>query len=159
MIPRHKPPGYHTGCNQLLLRAVPPDACRILDVGCGTGQLGAALKQLNPARTVYGVEIEAQAAAQARQRLDEVFVLDAQRDSPPLPERSLDCLLFGDLLEYLIDPEDVLSRYVRLLSPRGVVLSSLPNVQHHSVLAALLCGDFQYEAAGLLDAGPLRCFS
>src|SRR5262249_21154414 len=129
MIPRHKPAGYHGGCNQFLLRAVPPDARHILDVGCGEGQLGAALKQLDAGRTVWGVEINAEAAAQAARRLDEVFLLDAGRETPPLAEGSLDCLLFGDVLEHLVDPEEVLSRYGRLLSPRGVVLCSLPNVQ------------------------------
>src|SRR5262249_26366937 len=52
MIPRHKPPGYP-------------------DVGCGEGQLGAALKQLDPSRSVYGVEIDTEAAVQAARRLDE----------------------------------------------------------------------------------------
>src|SRR5205085_11106867 len=92
-------------------------------------------------------------------RLDEVFVLDAGRETPPLAEASLDCLVFGDVLGHQTDPEDLLDRYVRLLSPRGVVLCSLPNVQHHLVLTALLRGDFQYEPSGLLDAGHLRFFS
>jgi len=72
---------------------------------------------------------------------------------------SLDCLLFGDILEHLVDPEAVLRRYRRFLAPNGVALASIPNLQHHTLLAALLSGDFQYAPAGLLDATHLRFFT
>src|SRR5262249_14787653 len=88
-----------------------------------------------------------------------VFTLDVAEDDPPLESRSLDCLLFVDVLEHLVDPEAVLRRFRRILAPRGVVLASLPNVQHHTILAALLSGDSQYAPAGLLDATPLRFFT
>lgn len=159
MIPRWKPANYFAGINQPLAAAVPESALRILEVGCGQGSLGAALKAKNPARTVLGLEIDPAAAAKARTVLDDVFVMDVTRETPPIPPGSLDCILYGDVLEHLLDPEAVLRQHRDLLSPTGKILCCIPNIQHHSVLCALLRGDFQYTSAGLLDATHLRFFT
>jgi len=156
MFPETQPSSYYTGCNQSLLGAVPPEACRILDVGCAEGQLGAALKHRRPNRTVFSIERQPDVAARAAERLDRVYALDVATDEPHLEPHSLDCLLFGDILEHLVDPEAVLRRFQRFLAPGGVALASIPNLQHHTLLAALLSGDFQYAPAGLLDATHLR---
>ena len=73
-----KPASYYAGCNENLLRAVPPDARRVLEVGCGEGRLGAALKRQDPTRTVLGVEREPEVAARAAEHLDRVFRLDVE---------------------------------------------------------------------------------
>ncbi|MFI5454313.1 MAG: methyltransferase domain-containing protein [Isosphaerales bacterium] len=159
MFPETQPSSYYTGCNQSLLRAVPPAACKILEVGCAEGRLGAALKHRRPDRTVFGIECQPDVAARAGERLDRVFCLDVAMDDPPLEQQSLDCVLFGDILEHLVDPEAVLLRLRRFLAPGGVALASIPNLQHHTLLAALLSGDFQYAPAGLLDATHLRFFT
>ena len=43
--------------------------------------------------------------------------------------------------------------------PDGCVVASLPNVRHHSVVSALLEGNWSYEPAGLLDETHLRFFT
>jgi SAM-dependent methyltransferase len=155
-----KPPeDYYAGCNPALLRAVPDRVRIILDVGCGEGRLGAALKDGRPDRVVYGIEMQPAAAARAAECLDRVFRLDVADGDPPLEANSLDCIAFGDVLEHLVDPEAVLTRLRRLLAPGGVAIASIPNIQHHTILAALLRGDFQYTSAGLLDATHLRFFT
>jgi len=159
MFPETQPSSYYTGSNQSLLGAVPSEACRILEVGCAEGQLGAALKHRRPDRTVFGIERQPDVAARAAERLDRVFSLDVATDDPPVELHSLDCLLFGDILEHLVDPEAVLRRFRHFLAPSGVALASIPNLQHHTLLAALLSGDFQYAPAGLLDATHLRFFT
>jgi SAM-dependent methyltransferase len=159
MIPQQKSGSYHRACNNALLQTVPGSACRILEVGCGEGALGEALKRQDPARMVFGLEREPGPAAVALQRLDDVFVLDAEAEDPPLEPASLDCIVYGDVLEHLYDPEAVLRRHRKLLSPDGTILCSIPNIQHHSILTGLLRGDFQYDVSGLLDAGHLRFFT
>ena len=154
-----KPPEYYAGCNERLARAVPADARRVLEVGCGEGRLGALLKTMLPGREVFGIEREPAAASVAESHLDRVFTLDVEGDDPSLEAGSIDVLLYGDVLEHLIDPLAVLQRHRRFVRPGGFVLASIPNVQHHSVLSRLLCGDFQYEPAGLLDATHLRFFT
>src|SRR5207245_2791594 len=159
MFSESKRRDHCTGCDEVLLGAVPADCRRILEVGCAEGTLGAALKAMAPFREVLGIEREPEIAAQAARRLDAVFVLDVEKQDPPVEPGSLDCILFGDVLEHLLDPEAVLRRYRRFLNRSGVVLCSIPNVQHHSVLTALCKSDFQYTGAGLLDATHVRFFT
>ena len=159
MFPQPQPDQYFDGFNERLLAAVPPGAARILEVGCARGRLGHELKRQDPSRYVAGVELNADAALAAKERLDEVFVLDVQAEVPPADPASFDCLVFGDVLEHLVDPEDVLRRYRRLLAPGGLVLVSLPNIQHFSTVKTLLRGDFAYQPSGLLDATHLRFFT
>src|SRR5690606_4561239 len=57
----------------------------------------------------------------------------------------------ADILEHLREPQAVLERLSKLLVSDGVLILSLPNLQHHTVVRSLLAGNFQYEPAGLLD--------
>jgi SAM-dependent methyltransferase len=154
-----EPSADQADCNLAFLRAVPAGAQRILDVGCGEGNLGAALKQTDGHRCVFGIERQPEVAARAERRLDRVFAIDVERSDPPLESGSIDCILYSDVLEHLVDPEAVLRRHRRLLAPGGIIVCCIPNVQHHSVIAALLQSDFQYTDAGLLDATHLRLFT
>jgi SAM-dependent methyltransferase len=104
MFTEPKPPAYYDGCNDQLFRAVPPTARRVLEVGCGTGRFGAALKQRDAACTVFGIEREPTAAAQAALALDGVIPLDVQTDDPPLEPASLDAILYSAVLEHWSTP-------------------------------------------------------
>jgi len=159
MLPQPQPDAYYDGFNERLFGAVPSRAGRILEVGCARGRLGQELKRQDPSRYVAGVELDSDAGQVAKERLDEVFVLDVQAGTPPIEPGSLDCILFGDVLEHLVNPEDVLHRYRDLLAPDGIVLCSVPNVQHFSVIKNLLRGDFMYQPFGLLDSTHLRFFT
>ncbi len=154
-----KPDSYFGSVNDSLLRAVPAAARRILDVGCGSGEFGAALKARDPGREVFGIERAPGPARLAAGRLDRVFAADAERCEPPLDAGSLDCVVYGDVLGHLADPEAVLLRHRRLLRPGGSIVCSVSNVQHHSLLAAVCTGDFQYAESGALDDARVRFFS
>jgi SAM-dependent methyltransferase len=154
-----KPRSCYTGLNQAFLGAVPAGARRILDVGCAEGNLGAALKQQAPGRTLFGVERQPETADLAARKLDQVFIIDVSTEDLPLEPGSLDCILFDGVLEHLVDPEAVLRRLRKFLAPGGQILCSIPNLQHHSMLDALLTGDFQHTASGMLDATHPRFFT
>lgn len=152
-----KPNEYYRGLNRKLLEAVPASAMHILDVGCSSGRLGAAMKAEVPGRQVFGLEREA--AAEARQVLDAVFHADITVDTIPVPPESLDCVTCGDVLEHLYDPLPVLKKLKELLRPDGQILISLPNGQHHSVVDMLLRGEFQYVDMGLMDWTHVRFYT
>jgi SAM-dependent methyltransferase len=154
-----KPDDPPPGLQRSLLGAVAPTAHRILDVACGEGALGAALKARDAHRQVFGIERDPAVAARAAPRLDRVFTLDIEEGDPPLEPGSLDCVVYGDVLPRLLDPGAVLRRYRRLVAPGGDILCAIPNVQHHSLVSALCTGDFQYTPGGLLDPAQLRLFS
>jgi GT2 family glycosyltransferase/tetratricopeptide (TPR) repeat protein/2-polyprenyl-3-methyl-5-hydroxy-6-metoxy-1,4-benzoquinol methylase/glycosyltransferase involved in cell wall biosynthesis len=151
-------PAYFEFARPELLACVPPTARDVLDVGCGAGLLGKALKERQAAR-VTGVELDEGAARRARRHLDEVLVGDVEGRFLPFDDASFDCVVCGDVLEHLRDPLAFLRRLRSWLRPGGTLVASLPNVRHHSVVRPLLAGHWTYEAAGLLDRTHLRFFT
>jgi SAM-dependent methyltransferase len=153
-------PSYPDIPNADLLDRIPLDARTVLDVGCGTGSLGAAYRQLNPRALLLGIDNDPQAAAVAARRFDQVAVTDVETD--PLPfqlDEGIDCIIYGDVLEHLENPWEMLRRHVDALSEDGTILICVPNVEHWSFAARLLRGTWDYEPSGLLDATHLRWFS
>jgi SAM-dependent methyltransferase len=132
---------------------------RILDVGCGVGAVGAALRTRG-AHTVVGIERSAPLAQQARLRLSEVLETDVEASDLPFPPQSFDCILYADILEHLAEPGRWLARHRELLAPGGEIVASIPNVNHYSVLKSLAWdGDWRYSDSGLLDSTHLRFFT
>ena len=132
---------------------------RVLDVGCWTGDMSAELARFNP--RVVGIEIDPQAAEQAKKVLDEVVVADVtQLDfEKTFGPDAFDVMVFGDVLEHLPDPAPVLRNALAALAPDGFVVASIPNVAHGSVRLSLLKGSFDYTPTGLLDETHLRFFT
>lgn len=91
--------------------------------------------------------------------MDEVLELDLDRDELPLAPGSVDCLIYGDVLEHLADPWDVLRRHVPVLAENGVLLACIPNLEHWSFGERLLRGGWRYEDMGLFDRTHLRWFT
>jgi SAM-dependent methyltransferase len=151
--------GYADIPNPDLLDRIPLDARIILDVGCGTGALGAEYKRRNPACTVLGIESDPAAAQIAATRLDRVLNADVEANPVPFSGIAIDCIIYGDVLEHLRDPWRVLKLQTQLLSPRGVVLVCMPNVDHWRFTERLLRGNFEYEDQGLFDRTHLRWFT
>jgi SAM-dependent methyltransferase len=153
---------YYDRVNPYLLPLLPADAALVVDVGCGAGALGAEYRRVNPDARYVGVEVEAEAAARARTRLDQVLegdVEDPDLGQGVIAEGSVDCLIYGDSLEHLIDPWTTLRRHAGWLRPGGHVVASVPNVGHWSVIAHLLRGEWPYQDEGLLDRTHLRFFT
>jgi 2-polyprenyl-3-methyl-5-hydroxy-6-metoxy-1,4-benzoquinol methylase len=139
---------------------VPRSARRILDLGCSSGLLGAALKKRQGAEVV-GIELDAGYAREAEDRLDRVFRLDLDE----LPGRSnldlgeFDCIVATGVLEHLRDPWEVFRHAVGLLGPTGSAVISLPIVRHWTVLRTLLGGSWPRRDAGIFDRTHLRWFT
>ena len=156
------PPGFDPGdfdpARPELLALIPPAAAAVLDVGCGVGRLGEALKR-RQAAWVAGIEQDPRAAAAARTRLDLVVEGDAETVAAPFAPASFDAVVCGNVLECLREPLPFLRRVRAWLRPGGTLIARVPNVRHHSVVLGLLAGDWTYEPAGLLDRTHLRFFT
>lgn len=153
---------YYEQANPDLLCRIPVTAGVVLEVGCGAGALGAAYKAINPDAIVVGLELMAGPAERARQRLDHVIEVNVENiPRPALPNDvgPVDCLVYGDVLEHLRDPAAVLQQQLEWLAPDGLVLACIPNVQHWSVLANLLAGQWPQQDHGLFDRTHLRWFT
>ena len=151
-----RPSTYYDQARPEVAALVPPECRRVLDVGCGTGQLGRLLKERG--HHVTGVELIPEAADEARRWLDHVESADVETAFPFLPA-SFDCVIFADVLEHLVDPWRVLRAATELLAAGGCVVASVPNVQNFDVLWRLARGRWDYRARGILDRGHLRFFT
>lgn len=143
-----------------IVELVPDDTQRIMDVGCAQGYTGRKLKTLGK-REVIGIELNAEAAREAEQHLDRVYIGDAASipETGCLEPGTVDCVIFGDVLEHLVDPWNCLRGYWRLVRPGGYIIVSLPNIRHYGVVRNLLMGWWEYTDAGILDRTHLRFFT
>jgi len=130
----------------------------VLEVGTSTGYISRILKDRG--NTVTGIEIDPEAGEIAGQHCDSMIIGDIEKldlDAYFAPS-SFDVIIFGDVLEHLVSPEDVLRKVKKYLRPDGFLVVSLPNVCHGDVILNLLMGDFKYTPMGLLDVTHLRFF-
>jgi len=144
-----------------VIRLLPPAVRRLLDVGCGSGEAGGAVRRERASLGVTGIEREPAAAARARTRLDRVIegeALAALAELARAGER-FDAFLFADVLEHLEDPIAALGFARGIATPEATLVASVPNVGHLSLVRDLVCGRFDPLPAGLADAGHLRWFT
>ena len=142
-----------------LIELIPEGARRILDVGCGVGKTGQVLREKG-FEEIFGVEVDSRAAHQAMPFYKEVIVGDVDRDILPFAEGFFDCILYGDVLEHLIDPWRVLDRHRGILQDDGTIICSVPNVRYYGVLRSLIFkGEWDYTPLGILDRTHLRFFT
>lgn len=156
-----KAEAYYEESRPELRDRIPADARIVLDVGCGRGALGAALKSDRPDARVHGLEYVAEAAEVAAGRLDDVVAADLDVvEALPAHWGPFDAVICGDVLEHLRDPARVLRLLRGALAPGGVIVASIPNVKHWSVVYPLLVQDrFTYQDAGLLDRTHVHFFT
>jgi len=150
--------GYHDLLRPEILELIPFNAKRILDLGCGTGALGKALKERQDC-FVEGIELNTEAAQIAKKNLDAVLIDNLNRYDPTLRNVKHDCIIFGDILEHIINPWAVLKKFASVLTDDGVIIASIPNVGHPWILSNLKADLFRYEPAGILDITHLRFFT
>ncbi len=151
----------HANHNPDVLKMMPKNLKRVVEVGCSSGALAQAYHHLNPACIYTGIEIDANYAEVAKSVCDEVICgdiesFDEEKFGKLFPS---DCWVFGDTLEHLYDPWALLRRIQPLLNKGGQVIASIPNAQHWSLQANLNAGLFRYQDQGLMDRTHIRWFT
>jgi 2-polyprenyl-3-methyl-5-hydroxy-6-metoxy-1,4-benzoquinol methylase len=135
------------------------DNLNILDVGCGSGALGAFLIA-NQNCKVHGFEINSNIIDIAKNNLTSVVEGNIETDPIPFEFKSFDYIVLGDVLEHLINPIPTLEKLKKYLSKDGILLVTTPNVKHWSVTYNLIFkDDWQYKDWGILDYTHLRFFT
>lgn len=129
----------------------------VLEVGCSSGYFGAAVR--SKGHTVWGVEPDVASANNAEKVLDYVFNGSVEEFSIAHPDKKFDVVVFGDVLEHLADPKQVLLDCHDLLVEGGAVIASVPNVAHVVVRAMLLESHWDYAELGIMDKTHLRFFT
>jgi 2-polyprenyl-3-methyl-5-hydroxy-6-metoxy-1,4-benzoquinol methylase len=77
----------------------------------------------------------------------------------PIEIGSIDMILCLDVLEHLVNPAAVIQKLHKYLTPDGIIIASIPNVRHFSVLLPLFFQNkWEYQENGILDKTHLRFF-
>ena len=153
----HDVSGYFSGDRSDVIAMI-PDATRVcLDVGGGLGNfLKLAKAQLGV--ETHLVELDSEIAEQARAGKCADFVSSGDFLQYSATSQ-FDCITFLDMLEHVGEPERYLLHAKKLLSAGGVVIASIPNVGHWSVVVDLLEGRWDYASAGIQCVTHLRFFT
>ena len=109
----------------MFLNDAPPGG-RLLDVGCGKGDLLARL--LHRGWTVEGLEVDGEAAAYARTNHGlkvHVGALEGQR----FPDDVFDAVTMNHVIEHVHDPIALIRESLRVLKPGGRLVLATPNSQ------------------------------
>jgi SAM-dependent methyltransferase len=142
--------------NRALLRLVPQEARRVIDLGCGAGSNARALSEAG--HEVYGVTASSREAELARRYCRRVVVCDVECTLPEFGTRA-ELLLCSHVLEHLREPAAVLTRLSDLLEPAGLCAIAVPNMAHWRLRARFLAGDWTRDGAGALDRTHLQFWS
>lgn len=137
---------------------LPQTAQKILDVGCGQGVFAKNFENRN--LEIWGIEINSIEAKEAQKKYHTVIVADVKTGIPQIPEKYFDAIYCNDVLEHLIDPYSTLQELQQKLNPKGVVISSIPNVRYfNNFINFLFKKEWRYEDSGILDRTHLRFFT
>lgn len=154
-----KTDSYYKGINQKVFEMVTPGTHKILDVGCGTGELGKKLKEEKNVQQIVGIEIMPEIARQAQDKIDRVLRTDVENVRLDNLNKHFDCIIMSGILHHLKDPWMVLKRFKNYLKDDGYLIASIPNVAHISIIKDLLLGKWEYKNEGILDVCHMKFFS
>jgi 2-polyprenyl-3-methyl-5-hydroxy-6-metoxy-1,4-benzoquinol methylase len=156
---KEKEEKYYGNCRKDILSLIPRHVGQILEVGCGSGDTLAFLKEHNFCDYSIGVENFPEAASIAVKRVDKLYSSSIEDMNLDLKPGSIDIILCLDVLEHLVNPTLVVRYLHTLLAPEGCIIASIPNVRHFTASIPLLFkNQWTYTNDGILDNTHLRFF-
>lgn len=149
---RHEPSHWDYPAFQLLKDRI-PNGSLLLDVGCGSGEVGGYLSAEDI--IVHGVEPDPGRAEAARSNLAEVHIGTLETVSL---DHVYDTVLLIDVLEHISDPAPTLRAARHALADGGRVICLVPNSAFWKFRLKVLRGDWRYHESGLFDRDHVRFY-
>lgn len=129
----------------------------VLEVGCDLGATLYEIQSRFPNCKTFGMDINEAAVNIAKQIVHAAY---GNIEELRIPfEEKFDYIIFGDVLEHLRNPKEVIIFCRELLKESGYLIACIPNVMHISVMEQLVDGRFHYEDQGLLDRTHIHMFT
>jgi len=119
-----------------LIAAIPKDARFVVDLGCGEGIMLDRLFRRFPDRKVRGYDLNDENVRICRE-----YGLPAEKGDVcalPVPDGTIDCALFIEVIEHMPNYREALSAISRLLKPGGTLIVMYPNDRVFRFLRTLL---------------------
>lgn len=137
-----------------------PDNSIVLDVGCGNGTGKVIANKINKNIKEYiGIDFHKDTLNKAANNLDRFINADIENlPEDILSENYFDVIMFNDVVEHLVYPENALKNFIRFLKPDGVFIMSIPNVGHQSVILNIMLNGLWYDD-GVACKEHLRFFT
>ena len=117
-----------------LIESLIRDNSRVLDIGCGEGDLIQQLEK-NLSAKVHGIEKNQELALNAIARGLSVTQGDAEKDLSQYSNQSFDYVILSQTLQAMVEPKKILSELLRVGS-KAIV--SFPNFGHWKIRLQLL---------------------
>src|SRR5262249_50709790 len=108
-----------------LARGLIPTGHTIIDYGCGPGRLSLLLARSG--FRVRGVDLSRGMLAQARALDRRGFDLEFELLDKELAADSCDAIVCSSVIEYVVDPEELMSQFHEALRRSGVLIISYAN--------------------------------
>lgn len=148
-----------------IIRQIRPKS-EVLDIGCASGLMGTLLHRYRNC-VVDGIEYDEEAIEIARKKkvyrdLFHFSIVDDKNEeyiSFMNLKKKYDYIVFGDVLEHLVNPWIALKEISSLLKKDGSIIISIPNISNLDIIRALINGEFNYQNVGIMDTTHLRFFT
>lgn len=131
----------------------------VLELGCSSGYISRELKKRK--NVVWGIEKDEVAASKAKSFTDRIIVGDIEdkRIWKIVDKNIFGVIILADIVEHLRNPQEVIKRCKKVLSPKGQMIFSIPNVAHWTIRKQLFFGKFEYTGGGILDRTHLHFYT
>lgn len=154
----------YIGLRPDLLKHIKGKNNTILDIGCATGSNGRHLLEHNIAQKIIGVEYDKEMAELSSQFYDKVYTGDLNDEEfiKNICETSekVDYIIFGDVLEHLMDSRAVLRHLCTLLKENGEIIISVPNISHIELfIQVYIRGTWPRNERGIFDKTHVTWFT
>ncbi|NBD18244.1 MAG: methyltransferase domain-containing protein [Cyanobacteria bacterium] len=151
---------YSNAGNSSVLQYITEDDRAILDIGCGAGDLGKAIRSLYSSTQVVGITSSRVEYPIAQSNLNGCYLADVEKDQiPSLPFEEFDVIIFSHVLEHLVDPVKVIKKLLPYLKIGGKVIIAVPNIANWRDRWKLALGQFEYTESGVMDKTHLRFYT
>lgn len=138
----HLPP-YNRG---KIVASMIPDGSRVLEIGCGPGQLADYIIRKKGCQ-VTGIDWSEESLVVARKRGVKTIKYNLNEGLPPLDMGEFDILLATEILEHIIYPENLVKDILGVIGGRTLIVT-LPSATYWKTRLKLLFGQVDNVITG-----------
>ncbi len=147
----------HNIFKEIILKNIKSQFPKILDVGCASGIIG---RLLGHKKNIFGIENDEALFKLAVDNCEKVYKLNLEKlNRGDIKEEGFDFIVFGDVLEHIKNPVQIIEILCERLKSDGFIIISFPNIAQIQYRLRLLFGSFDYKETGVLDKAHVRLYT